>query len=138
MSHAASANGEPKNYLNETYGIKSWLLTLDHKRIGILYLITLAVFFLAGSFFASMIRFELMTPKGDLVEAETYNKLFTMHGVVMIFFFLIPRSRRCWATFHPAANRCQRCGLPRLNLLKLLPLRHRRSLHRAGHPHGWH
>ena len=118
MSHAVSANGEPRNYLNETYGIKSWLLTLDHKRIGILYLITLAVFFLVGSMFASLIRFELMTPKGDLVEAETYNKLFTMHGVVMIFFFLIPSIPAVLGNFLiPLQIGARDVAFPRLNLL---------------------
>ena len=118
MSHAISANGEPRNYLNETYGIKSWLLTLDHKRIGILYLITLAVFFLVGSMFASLIRFELMTPKGDLVEAETYNKLFTMHGVVMIFFFLIPSIPAVLGNFLiPLQIGARDVAFPRLNLL---------------------
>ena len=89
---AASAveNGRPSNYLNASYGIRSWLLTMDHKRVGILYLVVLTLFFLIGGVFASLIRLELLTPEGDLVEAETYNKLFTMHGVAMIFFFLIP------------------------------------------------
>ena len=83
-------NGRPSNYLNASYGIKSWLLTMDHKRVGILYLVVLTLFFLIGGLFASLIRLELLTPEGDLVEAETFNKLFTMHGVAMIFFFLIP------------------------------------------------
>ena len=89
---AASAvgNGRPSNYLNASYGIKSWLFTMDHKRVGILYLVVLTLFFLIGGVFASLIRLELLTPEGDLVGAETYNKLFTMHGVAMIFFFLIP------------------------------------------------
>ena len=87
---AEKSNGRPSNYLNAEYGIKSWLLTMDHKRVGILYLVVLTVFFLIGGLFASLIRLELLTPKGDLVEAETFNKLFTMHGVAMIFFFLIP------------------------------------------------
>ena len=139
MSHAISANGEPRNYLNETYGIKSWLLTLDHKRIGILYLITLAVFFLVGSLFASLIRFELMTPQGDLVEAETYNKLFTMHGVVMIFFFLIPSIPAVLGNFLiPLQNRCPRCGLPSSESPQLLSLRGWGAVRRAGHYHGWH
>ena len=139
MSHAISANGEPRNYLNETYGIKSWLLTLDHKRIGILYLITLAVFFLAGSMFASLIRFELMTPKGDLVEAETYNKLFTMHGVVMIFFFLIPSIPAVLGNFLiPTADRRAGRGLPPPESPQLLSLRGWRAVRRAGHYHGWH
>ena len=85
-----ASNDRPSNYLNAEYGIKSWLLTMDHKRVGILYLIVLTLFFLIGGSFAAIIRLELLTPAGDLVEAETYNKLFTMHGVAMIFFFLIP------------------------------------------------
>lgn len=85
-----AAGHDEVNYLNHTYGLKSWLLTLDHKRIGLLYLITTTVFFVIGGIFASLIRLELMTPEGDLLEADTYNKMFTMHGVAMIFFFLIP------------------------------------------------
>ena len=61
MSDADRVQDPPKNYLNETYGIKSWLLTLDHKRIGIMYLITMTAFFLVGSLFAGLIRLELMT-----------------------------------------------------------------------------
>ncbi|MEP6768155.1 MAG: cbb3-type cytochrome c oxidase subunit I, partial [Acidobacteriota bacterium] len=80
---------EPReNYLTAGYGVRSWLLTRDHKRIALLYLISITFFFFLGGFFALLIRLELLTPAGDLVQAETYNKLFTMHGVVMIFFFL--------------------------------------------------
>jgi cytochrome c oxidase subunit 1 len=86
----AATTGRSENYLNASYGIRSWLLTLDHKRIGVLYLIGITGFFCLGGVFASLIRLELLTPGADLVEAETYNKLFTMHGVAMIFFFLIP------------------------------------------------
>ncbi len=78
------------HYLNNDYGWKSWLLTLDHKRIGILYLISVTLFFFLGGAYAVLFRLELMTPQGDLVSAETYNKMFTLHGVVMVFFFLIP------------------------------------------------
>ena len=81
---------ERENYLNANYGIKSWLLTTDHKRIAILYLISITAMFLLGGFFAMLIRLELLTPAGDLVSSDTYNKLFTMHGIVMVFFFLIP------------------------------------------------
>ncbi len=88
--HPHEANGGEPNYLNCSYGIRSWLLTLDHKRIGILYLVTITLFFCLGAIFAALIRLELLTPGGDLVSSATYNKLFTMHGVVMIFFFLIP------------------------------------------------
>src|SRR5882757_4967109 len=80
----------PRHYLNDGYGIKSWLLTRDHKRIGLLYLAAITVFFFIGGAMAVLIRLELATPVGDLVTDETYNKLFTMHGVMMVFFFLIP------------------------------------------------
>jgi cytochrome c oxidase subunit I len=79
-----------ENYLNAEYGLRSWLLTKDHKRIAILYLISVTIFFFLGGFFALLIRLELLTPEGDLVGPDTYNRLFTMHGIVMVFFFLIP------------------------------------------------
>ena len=81
---------ESPNYLNASHGIASWLLTKDHKRIGIMYLIVVSLAFLVGGVFAALIRIELTTPAGDLVSSETYNKLFTMHGVAMVFFVLIP------------------------------------------------
>jgi cytochrome c oxidase subunit I len=78
------------HYLNDGYGIRSWLLTRDHKRIALLYLAGVTFFFFIGGAFAVLMRLELATPAGDLVSDETYNKLFTMHGVIMVFFFLIP------------------------------------------------
>jgi cytochrome c oxidase subunit 1 len=81
---------ERPNYLNAAYGLRSWLLTRDHKRIAILYLISVTVFFALGGLFALLIRLELLTPEGDMVQPDTYNRLFTMHGIVMVFFFLIP------------------------------------------------
>ncbi|MDH3403306.1 MAG: cytochrome c oxidase subunit I [Acidobacteriota bacterium] len=80
----------PTNYLNADYGVRSWLFTVDHKRIAILYLIAVTFFFALGGLMAVLIRLELATPAGDLVQADVYNRLFTMHGVLMIFFFLIP------------------------------------------------
>jgi cytochrome c oxidase subunit I len=79
-----------RHYLNDNYGIRSWLLTKDHKRIAILYLVSITFFFFLGGIFAGLIRLHLLTPNGALFQADTYNKLFTMHGVNMIFFFLIP------------------------------------------------
>src|SRR5262249_8811980 len=79
-----------ETYLNVAYGIASWLLTKDHKRIAILYLITLTTMFFLGGIAITIIRLNLMTPDGGLVSADTYNRLFTMHGVIMIFFFLVP------------------------------------------------
>ena len=85
--HGADAHPD---YLNDGYGIRSWLLTTDHKRIAMLYLMSVTVFFLMGSVFAALIRLELATPEGDLVTPDMYNRLFTMHGVLMVFLFLIP------------------------------------------------
>jgi cytochrome c oxidase subunit 1 len=79
-----------KHFLNDNYGIRSWLLTKDHKRIAILYLLSISFFFLLGGIFAGLIRMHLLTPNGELFTSDTYNKLFTMHGVNMVFFFLIP------------------------------------------------
>ena len=87
---AVALEPQTKNYLTASYGVKSWLLTTDHKRIGILYMISITLFFFIGGAAATLVRLELMTPAGDVVQAETYNKLFTLHGVVMVFFFLIP------------------------------------------------
>src|SRR5207245_4085971 len=77
------------NYLSE-HSVRSWLLTTDHKRIGLLYLGTILVFFLIASVAAALMRIELLTPQPKLVTSETYNKLFTIHGVLMVWFFLIP------------------------------------------------
>src|SRR5207245_9337324 len=79
-----------EHYINEDYGIRSWLLTKDHKRIAILYLISITFFFAIGGLMATMIRIHLLTPTGNLVSHDNYNKLFTMHGVMMVFFFLLP------------------------------------------------
>jgi cytochrome c oxidase subunit 1 len=79
-----------RDYINDEYGAMSWLLTKDHKRIAILYLISITVMFLIGGAFAVMMRLELLTPEGDLLTSDTYNKMFTLHGIVMVFFFLIP------------------------------------------------
>src|SRR3954454_3098938 len=84
------ARTAPEDYINSGYTVKSWLLTVDHKRIAILYMISITVFFFVGGIAATLIRLQLLTPSGELFERDTYNKLFTLHGVVMIFFFLIP------------------------------------------------
>jgi cytochrome c oxidase subunit 1 len=109
---------EPKtNYLNADYTIKSWLLTTDHKRIALLYLGSITVFFFLGGFFAMLIRLELLTPAGDLVLADTYNKLFTMHGIVMIFLFLIPSVPAVLGNFLvPMMVGAKDLAFPKLNL----------------------
>jgi cytochrome c oxidase subunit 1 len=106
-----------ENYLNINYGLKSWLLTTDHKRIAWLYLVSVTLFFFVGGFFALLMRLELLTPQGDLVQAETYNKSFTMHGVTMIFFFLIPSIPSVLGNFLiPMMIGARDLAFPRLNL----------------------
>ncbi len=106
------------NYLNADYGIRSWLLTIDHKRIAILYLVMITIMFSIGGLFAAALRVELLTPKGDFVQADTYNKLFTMHGVVMIFFFLIPSIPAVLGNFLlPLMLGARDLAFPRINLL---------------------
>ena len=109
---------ERENYLNQEYGIKSWLLTTDHKRIALLYLLSITFFFFIGGFFALLIRLELLTPVGDLVQADTYNKLFTMHGQVMVFFFVIPGVPAVLGNFLiPIMIGAKDLAFPRVNLL---------------------
>ncbi len=106
-----------ENYLNVSYGVKSWLLTTDHKRIALLYLVSITLFFFLGGAFAVLIRLNLLTPQGDFVSAETYNKFFTMHGVVMIFFFLIPSIPAVLGNFLiPLMIGAKDLAFPRLNL----------------------
>jgi cytochrome c oxidase subunit 1 len=105
------------NYLNADYGVRSWLFTKDHKRIGLLYLVSITIFFALGGLAALMIRLELLTPAGDLVGDDTYNKLFTMHGVVMIFFFLIPSIPAVIGNFMlPLMIGARDLAFPRINL----------------------
>ena len=109
---------EPKNYLNNETGIKSWLLTKDHKRIAILYLIVVSLFFALGGIFAGLIRMELATPAGDLFDSNTYNKVFTMHGIIMVFFFLIPSIPAVLGNFFlPMMIGAKDLAFPRINLI---------------------
>jgi cytochrome c oxidase subunit 1 len=116
---AAVVAEEPRlHFLNESYGVRSWLLTTDHKRVGLLYLISLTGAFFVGGFFAVMLRLELLTPAGDLLQAETYNKFFTMHGVIMVFFFLVPSIPAVLGNFIlPLMIGARDVAFPRLNLL---------------------
>jgi cytochrome c oxidase subunit I len=108
----------PRNYLNADYGWKSWLFTLDHKRIALLYLVSITFFFVIGGSFAVLMRIHLVSPGGALVQPETYNKLFTLHGVVMIFFFLIPSIPAVLGNFLvPLMVGARDLAFPRLNLL---------------------
>jgi cytochrome c oxidase subunit 1 len=109
---------ETPNYLNQEYGWKSWLFTKDHKRIAVLYIISITAMFFIGGIFASLIRVELLTPQGDLVNSDTYNKFFTMHGIVMVFFFLIPSIPATLGNFFvPMMIGAKDLAFPRINLL---------------------
>ena len=113
----ASAPIKAENYLNWSYTLKSWFLTTDHKRIGLLYLISTVFFFLVGGAAASLIRIELLSPTGLLVQSDTYNKTFTLHGVVMIFFFMIPAIPASLGNFLiPIMIGAKDLAFPRLNL----------------------
>jgi len=106
------------NYLTAGYSLRSWLLSTDHKRIAILYALSITFFFFLGGSAATLIRLELVTPQGDLVSAETYNKLFTAHGVIMVWFFLIPSIPATLGNFLiPLMIGTRDLAFPRLNLL---------------------
>src|ERR1700720_705216 len=109
---------ERENYLNKEYGVWSWLIPVDHKRFPLLYLLSITFFFFIGGFFALLIRLELLTPAGDLVQSDTYNKLFTMHGQVMVFFFLVPAVPAVLGNFLiPLMIGAKDLAFPRINLL---------------------
>lgn len=118
MSVTVARPGEMRhNYLNAGDTVLSWLLTTDHKRIAVLYLVSVTFFFLVGGLLAAFIRLELLTPQGDLMTSENYNRVFTMHGVVMIFLFLIPAIPAVLGNFLvPLMVGARDLAFPRLNL----------------------
>ena len=107
-----------RNYINEEDGIFSWLLTTDHKRIALLYTFSITLMFFLGGTFAVLMRLNLLSPHGAIVGLETYNKLFTMHGVIMVWFFLIPSIPNTIGNFViPLAIGAKDLAFPKLNLL---------------------
>jgi cytochrome c oxidase subunit I len=106
------------NFLTKENGLLSWLLTGDHKRIATLYLISITFFFFIGGALAGLIRLELLTPQSDLMAADTYNKVFTMHGVIMVFLFLVPSVPATLGNFLiPMMIGAKDLALPKINLL---------------------
>ncbi len=106
-----------QSYLFEGYTIRSWLLTTDHKRIAILYLVSITFFFFIGAVAAGLIRLDLVTPAGDLLTNDGYNKAFTLHGVVMVWFFLIPSIPATFGNFLiPLMIGARDLAFPRINL----------------------
>ncbi len=117
---ALNQNGHPSYLVNtgKHRGIKAWILSTDHKRIGILYLIALLSFFAVGVTFGFLIRLELLTPGRTIVDAQTYNEFFTLHGVIMIFLFVIPGLPAVFGNFFlPIMIGAKDVAFPRLNLL---------------------
>lgn len=109
---------EPKNYLNAQHTIRSWMTTGDHKRIGIMYLVTVSFFFFLGSIAAGLIRLELTSPTGTFLESETYNKVFSTHGIIMVFFFLVVAIPAIFGNFLlPIMIGARDLAFPRLNLV---------------------
>src|SRR5271155_1908535 len=108
---------ERVNYLNADYGWKSWLFTTDHKRIALLYLFSITAFFFVGGAFAVAMRVNLLFPDG-LFDHDTYNKMFTMHGIIMVFFFLVPSIPATLGNFLiPIMVGSRDLAFPRINLL---------------------
>ena len=105
------------DYLHAGHTIGSWLTTTDHKRIAVLYMISITFFFFLGSIAALLVRLELLTPAGDLLSHDGYNKAFTLHGVIMVWFFLIPSIPTTFGNFLvPLMLGARDLAFPRLNL----------------------
>ena len=117
LDHEKEIFSSAPSYLNSGYSAKSWLFSLDHKRISILYLVSITFFFFIGGAAALLFRLTLMTPDGGFVDSHTYNKLFTMHGVIMVWFFLIPSIPTVLGNFLvPLMVGARDLAFPRLNL----------------------
>jgi cytochrome c oxidase subunit 1 len=114
--HIQPLDAEP-NYLSVAHGVMSWLFTKDHKRIAILYLLTVTLMFFIGGVTITIVRLNLMVPEGGLVSADTYNRLFTAHGVIMVFFFLVPVVPTVLGNFClPLMIGAKDLAFPRINL----------------------
>jgi cytochrome c oxidase subunit 1 len=112
-----SPSAAPVNYFTCEYSLRSWLGTLDHKRIALLYLVSITFFFSIAAVAAGLMRWELLTPQGDLVVSDIYNRLFTLHGVMMVWFFLIPSIPAVLGNFIlPLMIGAKDVAFPRLNL----------------------
>ena len=121
VEHAADPHGgiDPnENYLIAGKGVWSWLTTLDHKRIGVMYLISVILAFFLGGMFALLIRLELLTPGRTIMGAATYNRVFTLHGAIMVFLFIIPSIPAAMGNFVlPIMLGAKDVAFPRLNLM---------------------
>jgi len=115
---ASEATFPKDSYLSGGWDLKSWLLTKDHKRIGLLYLLTISAMFVLGGIYAGLIRWNLLVPNGTHMSADEYNKTFTAHGVIMVFFFLIPSIPAVFGNFLlPIMIGAKDMAFPKINLL---------------------
>src|SRR5207248_9883116 len=113
----AAAIDLPSTYLTEENTIGSWLLTHDHKRIALLFFASITFFFFIGGAAATLIRLHLVNPEGNLLQPDIYNRMFTLHGIVMVWFFLIPSIPTTLGNFLvPLMIGAQDLAFPRLNL----------------------
>ncbi len=116
-SSADRVQAADENYLSHGHGLRSWLTTLDHKRIAVLYLIAILTAFFLGGFFAMLMRTELLTPERTIMGPKTYNQMFTLHGAIMIFLFIIPGIPAIFGNFAlPLMLGAKDVAFPRLNL----------------------
>ena len=120
---AADTNGSepqipPEHYINTDYSWRSWIFTLDHKRIALLFLVSITFMFFIGGAGALIVRLNLLSPNGAIVRPQTYNRMFSMHGVVMAFFFLVPVIPAVLGNFFlPMMLGAKDLAFPKLNLL---------------------
>ena len=106
------------SYLDEGHTLMSWLTTTDHKRIAILYALAITFFFFIGGAAIGVVRLQLLFPQGGLVTSDEYNRLFTLHGIVMVWFFLVPSIPTTMGNFLlPLMIGARDVAFPRLNLL---------------------
>ncbi len=118
IQQGAASTYPERNYLTDGTTVKSWLLTTDHKRIAILYMISITIFFFIGGAAATLMRMELLTPAGDLLRSDLYNRMFTLHGIVMVFFFMVPSIPAVLGNFLlPIMIGARDLAFPRINLL---------------------
>ena len=114
---ASPTIGRPKDYLHERSTLASWFFTIDHKRIALLYLASITGFFVIGAIAAGLIRLSLVVPNGQIFSNDTYNKLFTIHGVVMVWFYMIPSIPATLGNFLiPLMIGAKDLAFPKLNL----------------------
>ena len=120
VAETVQSNGQGSylDYKGKHKGIFAWILSTDHKRIGILYMVALLSWFLVGMTLGGLIRIELLTPQGTIVGPQTYNAFFTLHGVIMLFIFVIPGIPAVFGNFFlPIMIGAEDVAFPRLNLL---------------------